>query len=99
MLLLTYSCHIDLSRTRYIPPDEGIDLLNVAFENPRALAASKRSGPNSTMNAQDDQVYMVPDRVTGIEQWRELRKLCPSRRWNFVRACPSEQECPLLTLT
>ncbi|CAE6407651.1 unnamed protein product [Rhizoctonia solani] len=28
--------------------------------------------------------YDVPDRLTGIEQLDELRRLCPHRKWNFV---------------
>ncbi|EEB87677.1 hypothetical protein MPER_14901, partial [Moniliophthora perniciosa FA553] len=27
---------------------------------------------------------MVPDRVTGLQELEELRRLCPDRIWNFV---------------
>ena len=33
--------------------------------------------------------YMVPDRVTGLQELEELRRLCPGRVWNFVMSfCP-----------
>ena len=28
--------------------------------------------------------YLVPDRVTGLEELEELRRLSPKRKWNFV---------------
>lgn len=32
--------------------------------------------------------YRVPDRVTGLQEVEELRRLCPGRVWNFVsRQC------------
>ncbi|ELU43086.1 asparagine synthase [Rhizoctonia solani AG-1 IA] len=33
--------------------------------------------------------YDVPDRLTGLEQLDELRRLCPHRRWNFE--CKQEE--------
>ena len=85
---------------RYIPTDEPIDLLNVAFENPRKQA--KKENPNRKKKgkfavdghtetreenvAKDPSVsYLVPDRETGLEGLAELRRLCPHRVWNFVR--------------
>ncbi|KAJ7630687.1 asparagine synthase-domain-containing protein [Roridomyces roridus] len=64
---------------RYIPSDQPIDLLNVAFENPRKLKNQAKKQSNVIQEA-----YMVPDRVTGLEEVEELRKLCP-RVWNFVQ--------------
>ena len=29
-------------------------------------------------------VYNVPDRLSGLEELGELRRLCPGRQWNFV---------------
>jgi len=84
---------------RYILADEPIDLLNVAFENPRKQA--KKQNPNrkkkgkstvgDRIDTHDDVVpdrstsYLVPDRETGFEGLAELRRLCPHRTWNFVR--------------
>ncbi|KAJ7492876.1 asparagine synthase-domain-containing protein [Mycena latifolia] len=74
---------------KHIPLDEPIDLLNVAFENPRKAklqtggtgAKSKRNPPKPTANSPP--LYMVPDRVTGLQEVEELRRICP-RVWNFV---------------
>lgn len=57
---------------RYVRPDRAIDLLNVAFENPR----TQKNGKGST--------YDVPDRKTGRAGVEELKRLAPSRQWNFV---------------
>jgi hypothetical protein len=68
-------------KDRYIPIDEPIDLLNVAFENPRKDQANKRleAGGGAPSAA-----YLVPDRVTGLSEVAELRRICPNRQWNFV---------------
>lgn len=29
-------------------------------------------------------MYQVPDRITGLKEVDELRRLCPGRTWNFV---------------
>lgn len=78
-----------------MPRDEPIDLLNVAFENPRKLKIeaeqaqrTQRKGKSRVAKpaeAVPQPTYMVPDRVTGLEELDELRALCPHRRWNFVR--------------
>ncbi|KAI9294938.1 hypothetical protein K502DRAFT_365425 [Neoconidiobolus thromboides FSU 785] len=54
---------------QHLPKDESIDLLNVAFENPR------------TKNIN----FNVPDRKTGLESYEELKLLCPNRTFNFVK--------------
>jgi hypothetical protein len=61
-----------------LPPDEPIDLINVAFENPRTVAAQK-------IKAED--VYRVcPDRITGLAGWEELGRSSQgtSRNWRFI---------------
>jgi asparagine synthetase B (glutamine-hydrolysing) len=61
-----------------LPGDETIDLLNVAFENPRVAAAAGK-GANS------GSVYEnCPDRITGRSAFRELQTVCPDRNWRFV---------------
>lgn len=68
-----------------LPPSESIDLINVAFENPRTLAAN---------NTKKEDVYKVcPDRITGRAGWQELCALSKGtgRVWRFV-------EVPLLPL-
>ncbi|TFK76894.1 hypothetical protein BDN72DRAFT_884541 [Pluteus cervinus] len=89
--VITYLAH------RHLPCSEPIDLLNVAFENPRkmrletegnvnALPKQKKKerlkkGPTSEVK---QPTYMVPDRVSGLQELEELRRLCPDRTWNFV---------------
>ncbi|KAJ2928771.1 hypothetical protein H1R20_g8336, partial [Candolleomyces eurysporus] len=82
----------------HVPPDEAIDLFNVAFENPRkirlqqagnieALPKRQRKRERAALDAthwQAETSYSVPDRVTGLQELEELKKLCPGRRWNFV---------------
>ena len=86
---------------RHLPPDEPIDLLNVAFENPRKIQAREDSANNlngkgrgkrqdedgmaEEMSRGKSEAYAVPDRVSGLEELEVLRKLSPMRRWNFVR--------------
>lgn len=83
---------------RYIPLDEPIDLLNVAFENPRKVKVQNLGNtggiPKRAQRAQAHRneiatekmsvSYRVPDRVTGLTELEELRRLCPGRTWNFV---------------
>ncbi|CAE7133023.1 unnamed protein product [Rhizoctonia solani] len=37
--------------------------------------------------------YDVPDRLTGLQQLEELRRLCPHRKWNFVCVNVPYEEC------
>lgn len=57
---------------RYVKQNSSIDLLNVAFAREDAIEDVKR--------AQFD----TPDRVTGRLGFQALKKLFPSRKWNFV---------------
>lgn len=86
------------SRTnRHVAPDEPIDLLNVAFENPRKIAVNiegnvyglpKREKKQKLRDPLDYSTvkvtYDVPDRLTGLQEVEELRRLCPGRTWNFL---------------
>ncbi|KAI9489014.1 asparagine synthase-domain-containing protein [Zychaea mexicana] len=72
---------------RHLPVSEPIDLLNVAFENPRSQNAKqqkKASGDGGTTNTATATVYNTPDRVTGRASVEELRKIAPERTWHFV---------------
>ncbi|KAF4623755.1 hypothetical protein D9613_001987 [Agrocybe pediades] len=99
--VITYLAH------GHIPLDEPIDLLNVAFENPRKIriqtegnvgGVSKRALKNRAQNQDLKQTpkktsYLVPDRVTGMTEVEELRRLCPGRTWNFVEVNVPYEEC------
>lgn len=64
-----------------LPMDQNIDLVNVAFENPRVVqqaAASQLSQPARS-------AYTIcPDRITGLSSYSELLAICPGRTWRFV---------------
>ncbi|SCZ89096.1 BZ3500_MvSof-1268-A1-R1_Chr1-1g00952 [Microbotryum saponariae] len=100
----TLACLVD----RVSDEEEGIDLINVAFENPRSIQSMARtkeregSGKKKKKDRRKDgeelkveeggvdlgnkevSIYDVPDRLTGKASWKELRRLRPKRRWNFV---------------
>ncbi|EXJ86022.1 hypothetical protein A1O1_06391 [Capronia coronata CBS 617.96] len=59
-----------------LPTNEPVDLLNVAFENPRSIAAnvSRTKSPYE----------LCPDRITGRSSFSELCEVCPARKWRFV---------------
>jgi asparagine synthetase B (glutamine-hydrolysing) len=59
-----------------LPKDETVDLLNVAFENPRSLAAMT--------NVAETAYELCPDRMTGRSSFSELCQVCPDRIWRFV---------------
>ncbi|KIV79897.1 hypothetical protein PV11_07438 [Exophiala sideris] len=59
-----------------LPCTESVDLLNVAFENPRSIAAN---GTNA-----DTAYELCPDRITGRSSFAEIRRVCPERTWRFV---------------
>lgn len=63
-----------------LPSNETIDLLNVAFENPRVAAAAARSKETSTESVYES----CPDRVTGRSAFAELQRVCPDRKWRLV---------------
>lgn len=58
-----------------LPLNEAVDLLNVAFENPRSLAAKA--------NRIDSPYELCPDRITGRSSFSELCQICPDRKWRF----------------
>ncbi|KAI9347138.1 asparagine synthase-domain-containing protein [Pilaira anomala] len=82
---------------KHLPSSESIDLLNVAFENPRVEKArtqkvktkkNKRVEelvvPKPTIEEPTRSIYDTPDRLTGRAGVEELRNIAPNRNWNFV---------------
>lgn len=63
-----------------LPSTEPIDLLNVAFENPRVAAAAATNKSESPTSLYEN----CPDRITGRKAFTELCTICPARTWRFV---------------
>jgi asparagine synthetase B (glutamine-hydrolysing) len=60
-----------------VPADQSVDLINVAFENPRIKAQLGRQN--------DADIFeLCPDRQTGRKSFAELVDVCPNRLWRFV---------------
>ncbi|KAL7628289.1 hypothetical protein AAE478_002488 [Parahypoxylon ruwenzoriense] len=64
----------------FVPSSQGIDLINVAFENPRHVAMGKTLPHLET----GDHYEACPDRVTGRKAFAELKSACPTRYWRFI---------------
>nr|OQO25387.1 hypothetical protein B0A51_06981 [Rachicladosporium sp. CCFEE 5018] len=61
-----------------LPLSEPIDLLNVAFENPRIHAKIDTTiEPAAAFES-------CPDRITGRSSYAELERICLGRSWRFV---------------
>ena len=69
-----------------LPLDRDIDLLNVAFENPRVVNA--HIGGSMATSQQELNAHSAyascPDRITGLLSYDELSKTCPGRMWRFI---------------
>ncbi|KAL9613407.1 MAG: hypothetical protein Q9167_002055 [Letrouitia subvulpina] len=65
-----------------LPPEQSVDLLNVAFENPRIVDAAKANPSNS--KSAPSAFALCPDRITGLASFAELQNVCPQRDWRFV---------------
>lgn len=78
---------------KYIPKDESIDLINVAFERPE----SKHQSTSRTNSEKGSvmQKYDVPDRKTGRQTYSELLRICPNRKWNFIECNITQMELQL----
>jgi asparagine synthetase B (glutamine-hydrolysing) len=63
-----------------LPPDQVVDLINVAFENPRVAAQLQATSGGQTPNIYE----ACPDRITGRLAFRELKSVCPDRLWRFI---------------
>lgn len=62
-----------------LPETETIDLLNVAFENPR-IHKTSTNGAHDGLRVYD----LCPDRITAKASHAELQIVCPGRNWRFV---------------
>ena len=75
--LLARLCHDMLPKT------QEVDLLNVAFENPRVIKAAAQN-PRPVSGGVVTAYSECPDRVTGLKAHGELLRVCPGRTWRFV---------------
>lgn len=66
-----------------LPQEHDIDLLNVAFENPRAVKAANSRSAHSA-HPLTSAYSLCPDRMTGTSSHAELLRICPGRVWRFV---------------
>ena len=69
-----------------LPVHYPIDLLNVAFENPRIIATEKAALAHNKQDANTASSFYgrCPDRITGLSSHAELLNTCPDRLWRFV---------------
>ncbi|XP_067677587.1 asparagine synthetase domain-containing protein 1-like isoform X2 [Haliotis asinina] len=76
---------------RCLPPDESIDLINVAFEQVPKQAPASKKGRQKCGPVPDVPLdrFGVPDRQTGYVALSELN---PSRKWNFVEVNVTQSE-------
>ncbi|KAI4494253.1 hypothetical protein M0802_009122 [Mischocyttarus mexicanus] len=75
---------------KYVPQNEPIDLINVAFE--KATIASQKNKHIKNTHLYGSQVYDVPDRKTGRQTLSEILQICPNRKWNFVEVNVTQAE-------
>ena len=67
--------------------DSGVEihLINVAFENPRVIAAAQKSKTGASSTQREISPYeLCPDRITGRRSYQELQLVCGASRWVFV---------------
>jgi asparagine synthetase B (glutamine-hydrolysing) len=63
-----------------LDPTQPIDLLNVAFENPRVHRRPADADPDKPWSPHE----LCPDRITGRASYAELQAICPDRLWRFI---------------
>ncbi|KAF7982054.1 hypothetical protein HWV62_30334 [Athelia sp. TMB] len=90
--------------SRNLPIEEPIDLLNVAFDNPRKVqaqspSATKKKKKKPPIVQAQAPSFNVPDRLTGLQEVEELRRLCPGRTWNFVEVNVPYEESQIARVT
>ncbi|KAL6430659.1 hypothetical protein ACFW04_006918 [Cataglyphis niger] len=79
---------------KYVPENESIDLINVAFERSNQINNQKINHTNGEKE-NTMQKYDVPDRKTGRQTYSELLRICPNRKWNFIQCNITQMELQL----
>ncbi|KAK4976584.1 hypothetical protein LTR66_010811 [Elasticomyces elasticus] len=67
-----------------LPLDHIVDLVNVAFENPRVHKSPKPAMISTNKADAYDPYELCPDRITGRTSYSELQHVCHQRTWRFV---------------
>lgn len=70
-----------------VPAEQGLDLINVAFENPR-LVAQYLKQPEEVRTT--DFYETCPDRITARKAFVELKAACPERAWRLIAVSHSK---------
>jgi hypothetical protein len=86
----------------FVPHDEPIDLLNVAFEREMKEYLNKKQSrkvKHLDLSQDEEDKYLVPDRITGKRASDDLKTLYPNRQWNFVQVNHTLKYCCAITLT
>ncbi|KAH8265167.1 hypothetical protein KR044_010620 [Drosophila immigrans] len=65
---------------RFVPLNEPIELINVAFERV------------ATTGAAAEALWQVPDRQTAQQSYEELQRLCPQRKWQLLEVNVSREQ-------
>lgn len=76
------SAILTLIAHKYVPENEPIDLINVAFE--KTVNTPQKNKHIKNTNLYISQIYDVPDRKTGRQTLSEILQICPNRKWNLV---------------
>ncbi|KAF7261510.1 hypothetical protein EG68_01312 [Paragonimus skrjabini miyazakii] len=74
---------------RFVPANQPIDLINVAFSQSHVNRNSNESSQNSFVVVSPCE---APDRQTAWQSFRELRQISPTRRWQLVTVDVSLEE-------
>lgn len=74
--------------------EQSIDLLNVAFENPRVVAQLEKEAGGKSVSSYE----ACPDRISGRKSLAELERVCPGRAFRFV-AVSFPHHTPRMALT
>ncbi|XP_067028707.1 asparagine synthetase domain-containing protein 1-like isoform X2 [Acropora muricata] len=86
---------------KFVPEDEAIDLINVAFEqkptqnsfqNKNRRKTKLRQGNVRQVAMETPRKFDVPDRLTGISGLEELQRQNPTRQWNFIEVDVTVEE-------
>ena len=67
-----------------LPKEYEVDLLNVAFENPRVIKAAATNNAPQLDSTISSPYLICPDRITGLSSHAELLRVCSDRTWRFV---------------